>query len=112
VITDALRASCHKAIADTLQYLKTNHNSILQKSSNEELDLALLSLKGLDAFEDEQYYNGLQPSQPAPSNAARDQAMAVALIDLRQLWFPKARAIIWAHNVHLEKAGDQDVFFW
>ena len=100
------RTSCQNGVAATSSYFSTHKDALVAASSIEEFTLAKLALDGLGAWEEEAFYFS---SNISLSYLARDQEMANTVESLRTLWFPNSKAMLWAHNYHLQKDGEDDV---
>jgi erythromycin esterase-like protein len=97
-ITAANKASCQAAIDTIISELKA------QNLFSVDLEL---SLRGLRAFEEQFYFVTANPPDYVNSFAPRDQAMAETFLSMRKVSFSKQKSIVWAHNVHLQRAGDR-----
>jgi erythromycin esterase-like protein len=97
--------ACTDALASVENLFTKDEARIVQLTSRHDLDWARLRRLGLQAWEDEAFFNY---SIPGRSFEARDRAMAYMVEAIRELEFPdEPRTVVWAHNVHLSKAGSE-----
>lgn len=79
-------------------YLAGHAAGLTAASSAGALGWANIASIGLRSWQGQQFY---QKTQVGTSYASRDVAMASILERTRDLAFPGAKTIVWAHNVHL-----------
>lgn len=107
-IAPAAHEQCLAALAEVEEHFQANRRSIQEQTSKEDLDLASLRLLSVRAFEDSAFYIGSIPFLGGGTWArgfnARDVAMAEVFFLLKEKHFPKARAVVWAANIHVARA--------
>lgn len=74
---------------------------ILRRTSKRDFAWAKLHRLGMAAWENASY---LLHRDGVGYNNARDGGMAATFLGLRELRFPKAKAIVWAHNAHIAES--------
>jgi erythromycin esterase len=96
-----LYEQCHGALKEVAAYFDAQEKDIERRTSREDLAWTRIHLVGLQAWQDEMFYD----LDPERSQSARDQAMAYVAQAIRDLRFPQARTVLWAHNGHIARAG-------
>jgi erythromycin esterase-like protein len=84
-------------------YVAAHATAMTKATSAEAYAIGKLSALGLRSWQGEYFY---LTSDERESYEARDVAMATVYETLRALYFPSAKAILWAHNYHLMKGHD------
>jgi len=101
---------CDNQIEAQISFLRTQHDTLVAPHtdlSEADFKLAILNLQNLKANELALTHLPTGGSDTG-YDQARDQAMAQTLKTLKELFFPQKKAVLWAHNAHLRKAGDLD----
>ena len=96
----------YKACLDALNAaeatLQEHRQEIIDKTSEETFEIALVRVVGLRAWEAEMYYFSCGPNLDVILGMeARDQGMATVLLKFRDLYYPGQKIAVWAHNDHL-----------
>ncbi len=106
-ISPAAHEQCLATLAEIEGHFQANRQSIQEQTSKEDLDLARLRLLSVRAYEDSAYYIGNIPFLGGGTwnrgFNARDEAMAEVFFLQREKYFPKAKAVVWAANVHIAR---------
>jgi erythromycin esterase-like protein len=88
--------ACLAALDALDQHFATQAKPIARRTSKKDLALAKVYTAGLRAWEGQANYgNSFQALH------WRDRGMAYVLPNLLEIRYPKAKAIVWAHNSHL-----------
>lgn len=90
--------SCSEALAGIDRFFEDEEAAILDVVNPAELAAARIALAGLEAWEGMVFYKG---RSFALSYESRDRGMAYVLAALRELRFPGAKTLVWAHNGHI-----------
>jgi erythromycin esterase len=91
-------ATCVASLDALDAYLARREAALVQATSRERWSFAKIASRSLRAWENQAYAGTRQTDD---MYAARDAGMADTLLALRELEFPNARVMIWAHNLHL-----------
>jgi erythromycin esterase-like protein len=94
-------ATCQTGLSTLTSYLATNEEMLTTDSSAESFMLAHLASVSLAAWQDELYF---ETSDFTKSLEARDAAMATIFQTMHDFYWPGAKTILWAHNLHLARA--------
>ena len=91
---------CKEALAAVGSLFERQAASIIRRTSRKDFGWAKVRRVGLDTFMDQLYYR-----ETAPERAfdARDQGMAYIFQAIRNLRYPGAKTVLWAHNHHIAK---------
>jgi erythromycin esterase len=92
---------CAAALRAVDQLFTRDAAKIQRRTSKKDFAWAKLHRLGMAAWEDASY--NLHRGGNGYSNA-RDFGMAATFLGLRELRFPKAKAIVWAHNDHIAES--------
>ena len=97
---------CIAALTEIEGHFQRDGRSIEERTSKEAFDVAKLQLLGLRAWQEEVFFIGpdLAGEDFAKGFNYRDEAMAKVFFLLREKNFPKAKAVVWAANIHVARA--------
>jgi erythromycin esterase-like protein len=97
---------CMTALAEIEGHFQRNGRSIEQQTSDEDFFIARLQVLSLKAWQEEAFLIGtdLVGSDFARGFNKRDEAMAKVFFLLRDRYFPRAKAVVWAANIHVARA--------
>jgi erythromycin esterase len=97
---DADLQSCTAGLDALDAYLNSNAAALAAATSADALAWARLDSTSIRSWQGEKYYFNTDYQK---SYESRDTAMAAILEQTRTLLFPKAKAVVWAHNYHLSQ---------
>src|SRR5690349_7120569 len=97
LIPPAVHQECMAAVDALSVLFDENEKEIVRQTSKEDLGWARVRLTAIRAWEEEWFY--IQDFRR--SYAARDLGMADVFQAIRELRFPKAKTVLWAHNGHV-----------
>jgi erythromycin esterase len=97
-IPPAVHATCMESLAAIEAYLRENRANVVQRTSQESFDLAMLRVVGLRANQEEIF--AIRDDFAKGFNY-RDVAMAYAFHVRRAMKAPGAKTVVWADNVHI-----------
>jgi hypothetical protein len=97
-IPPAVHATCLDAIAGVEAFLQANRAEIVERTSQEAFDLAMLRAIGLRANQEETFYIR---GDFAKGFNYRDAAMAYAFHLRRAMKAPDAKVALWAADIHI-----------
>ena len=105
-IPPAVHEQCMTALRAIEGHFERNGRQIQGQTSKEDFDLAKLRLLGLKAWQEEVFYIGTdyEGADFALGFNKRDEAMAKVFFLLRDKYFPKAKTVVWAANIHIARA--------
>jgi erythromycin esterase-like protein len=92
--------ACLQTLASIESHFTTNKSAIVNQTSLEEFDIAMLRVVGLRAWENSVYI--IAHDRPAGYNA-RDVAMASTFQFMRARKAPNVRTMVWAANSHVAR---------
>ena len=97
---------CMAALTAIDGHFKSNGESIRERTSNEDFELADLRLLSLMGWQEQVFYIGddYAGEDFARGFNSRDAAMAEVFFRLRDKHFPKAKTVVWAANIHVARA--------
>jgi erythromycin esterase-like protein len=104
-VTSELERSCSAVIENELQLLAAPEIAGL---SSEQRELLKMNLRSLRANIRMLYLDELGNSSLPAAYQTRDEAMADILLTLDKLYWKNSRVIVWAHNLHIERDGQND----
>ena len=101
-----LYQQCDAALTATAAYFDANEKEIERVTSADTLAYARVHLVGQQTWQEEIFYydDGMR------SGRARDRGMAYVAQALRDIRFPHARTMLWAHNAHMAKNGSTNAY--
>ncbi|HEX6096660.1 MAG TPA: erythromycin esterase family protein [Thermoanaerobaculia bacterium] len=97
-IPPAVHATCLEALSGVESFLQTNRTTIVEQTSEEAFDIAMLRVIGLRANQEETFEIR---DDFAKGFNYRDEAMAYAFHVRRAMKAPDAKTALWAADVHL-----------
>ena len=97
-IPPAVHETCMNASSGVETFLQANRAAIVQRSSQQAFDLAMLRVIGLRANQEEIFYIR---DEFAKGFSYRDTAMAYAFHTRRAMKAPGAKTALWAADVHI-----------
>lgn len=97
-IPPAVHATCLAAVAGVESFLQANRTAIVEATSQEAFDLAMLRVIGLRANQEESFDI---PHDFAKGFNHRDAAMAYAFHLRRAMKAPGAKTALWAADIHI-----------
>ena len=92
---------CLAALTEIEGHFQRNGRSIEEQTSSGDFFIAKLQLLSLKAWQEEVFLIG---GDFARGFNKRDEAMAKVFFLLRERNFPKAKAVVWAANIHVARA--------
>lgn len=105
-IPPAVHEKCMAALGAIEGHFERNARQIEEQTSKEDFDRAQLQLLSLKAWQQQVFHIGTdyEGADFALGFNKRDEAMAQVFLLLRDRHFPKAKAVIWAANIHIARA--------
>jgi erythromycin esterase len=97
-VPPAVHATCLDALAGIESFLRANEAAIVQQTSREEFDLAMLRVVGLRGNQEQVFWIR---DDFAKGFNYRDEAMAYAFLARRAMTAPGAKTVAWGDNVHV-----------
>lgn len=97
-IPPAVHATCIEALAGIESFLQTNRTMVIERTSQEAFDIAMLRVIGLRANQEEIFEIR---DDFAKGFNYRDAAMAYAFHVRRAMKAPDAKTVLWGDNVHV-----------
>lgn len=98
-----LYQQCQNALSGVAALFDREEKAIGEQTSAEDLAWARIHLVGQQAWQEQLFLiNDIDRS-----GRARDRGMAYVVQAIRDLRFPHARTVLWAHNGHLAKDVDE-----
>jgi erythromycin esterase len=94
---------CTRGLDALDAYLSQNQAAVTQRTSTREFALAHVASVSLRAWQGQRFYENTDFQRSAQT---RDLAMAVIYEALRSIYFPNAKAVLWAHDAHLMRDGN------
>jgi erythromycin esterase-like protein len=102
--------TCLNALAAVQEHLAANRDHVVQRTSSQAFDIAMLRVVGLRAWENSVF---LIAHDFAAGYNARDEGMAYAFHAVRAMKAPNAKTVVWAANSHVAQArlvtGEQPI---
>ena len=92
--------ACLQTLSSIEQHFNANKASIINQTSQQEFDIAMLRVVGLRAFENSVFI--IAHDFQAGYNA-RDEGMAYAFNVMRAMRAPNAKTMVWADNSHVAR---------
>ena len=97
-IPPSVHATCLDSLRAIESLLTSNRPALVQSTSQEAFDVAMLRVIGLRAHQEETFGNRVSF---ATGFNRRDAGMAYAFHARRAMKAPGAKTVLWAHNVHI-----------
>ncbi len=94
---------CQDALIRAADFFDREQRDTQRQTSKKDFAWARLHLVGQQAWQEQIFF---LDSDPNRGGRARDRGMAYVAQALHSLRFPRARAVLWAHNGHLAKRVD------
>jgi erythromycin esterase len=98
---EELYGPCMQALAEVDGHFRRNEKSLRAQTSRHDFEIAKLRLVGMRAHQEMAF---TMPRNFAAGFTARDKGMAYAFHKLRELYFPRAKVMIWASDMHVAKS--------
>lgn len=95
---------CRRGLTQLSEYLRLNGKALAERTSRRELDWAGLAYYSIFSYQFTSYW---MYRNDAASFEARDVGMAYTFRGIRDLEFPGAKTIIWAHDAHISRHYDR-----
>lgn len=96
-----LYGRCMQALAEVDGHFRANERSLRAQTSRYDFEIAKLQLVGMRAHQEITF---VMPRDFAAGFTARDLGMAYTFLKLRELHFPRSKAMIWAGDMHVPKS--------
>lgn len=93
-------ATCVQSLDAIEEHLEANRSNIIQRTSANEFEVALLRTIGLRAWEEQVF---IIAHDFAAGYNARDEGMAYAFHAMRAMKAPGAKTVVWAANSHVAR---------
>lgn len=105
-IPPEIHQQCMAALTEIEGHFQRNGQSIEEQTSEEDFFYAGLQVLSLKAWQEEVFLIGtdLVGEDFARGFNKRDEAMAKVFFLLRERNFPRAKAVVWAANIHVARA--------
>jgi len=97
-IPPAVHATCLDSLNAIEAYLQTNRTTMIERTSQEAFDVAMLRVIGLRGHQEETFSIS---GDFAKGFNDRDAAMAYAFHARRAMKAPEAKTVIWGHDIHI-----------
>ena len=98
-----LYEQCQDALAEVAGYFDRDARNIQKRTSKQDLAWARIHLIGQQSWQEEIFFFAADADH---GGRARDRGMAYVVQAIHGLRFPRARAVLWAHNGHLAKKAE------
>jgi erythromycin esterase-like protein len=98
---------CKSALASTSAALLNARSGVADEATLTRFADARIALTSYEGGQDAYYI-----ADSVHAFEARDQAMANVFQQLRDRYFPKKKALIWAHNIHIVKQHQSALHSW